>query len=315
MCVQPGLPAYAAVLFLSISGDASSLFPPGGLHRHHSSEGAKMSAGMKSNLAGAVGEDLRQKLQGFTTSVPTAAKALGLSQASAYRAVPGRTACDQIGWDYSGVRAGPSQDARLARKSGGLIVTTVATQGALALVEPLHYVPSIEPAAFDYSILPDDVADEARAVAQRVSGRNQRQNDLAFDTGKDLLSIKDRLGHGNWGKWLKAEFNWTERTAQNFMSVAQKFEGKYETVSHLPATTVYALAGPSTPEPLRNQIIERLEQGDISAGEIKTILSDAKAEAMQAAGMRSVLPRGADPLQLYRRRRKGRARAPRGGSR
>ena len=127
MCVQPGLPAHAAVLFLFISGDASSLFPPSGLHRHHSSEGAKMSAGMKSNLAGAVGEDLRQELQGFTTSVPTAAQALGLSRSLCLsRRAPGRTARDQIGWDNSGIGPAASPDARLTRKLGGLTWTSIS---------------------------------------------------------------------------------------------------------------------------------------------------------------------------------------------
>jgi hypothetical protein len=39
------------------------------------------------------------------------------------------------------------------------------------------------------------------------------------------------LPHGHFGIWLSVEFDWSERTAQNFMSVARSF--KYETIADL----------------------------------------------------------------------------------
>ena len=45
--------------------------------------------------------------------------------------------------------------------------------------------------------------------------------------------MKNALPHGRFGPWLKAEFGWTERTAQNFMNVAGQFGSKTEMISDL----------------------------------------------------------------------------------
>ena len=44
-----------------------------------------------------------------------------------------------------------------------------------------------------------------------------------IEIGKRLIAAKELVGHGNFGKWLEDNFNLKERSAQNFMAVAEKF--------------------------------------------------------------------------------------------
>ncbi|WP_366526618.1 DUF3102 domain-containing protein [Methylobacterium fujisawaense] len=64
--------------------------------------------------------------------------------------------------------------------------------------------------------------------------------------------------HGNFLPWIEAEFSMGERTARNFMQAAEAY-GKSAMVADLPATVLYALASPSTPEPIREEFMREAE--------------------------------------------------------
>jgi hypothetical protein len=53
-----------------------------------------------------------------------------------------------------------------------------------------------------------------------------------------------------------------ERTARNFVNVADKFGNKSTTVGDLPPSILYALAAPSTPDEVREEVVERVERGE-----------------------------------------------------
>lgn len=101
---------------------------------------------------------------------------------------------------------------------------------------------------FDYGSLDA----EARIVVQQrtgeIKGLMRRTASDIVEVGQKLIEVKDRLPHGEFGSWLAAEFEWTERTARRFMSVATAF--KADTVSDLnaDARTLYLLAAASTPD-------------------------------------------------------------------
>jgi hypothetical protein len=54
----------------------------------------------------------------------------------------------------------------------------------------------------------------------------------------------------------------TERTARNYMNAAAECGTKSEIVSVLPPTALYALSAPSTPAPVRDAVLVRLEAGE-----------------------------------------------------
>jgi hypothetical protein len=63
--------------------------------------------------------------------------------------------------------------------------------------------------------------------------------------------------------WLKDEFGWTDRTALNFIRVYGMAQ-KSERLSDLsfPMESLYLLAAPSTPEEVREDAVERAENGE-----------------------------------------------------
>ena len=131
---------------------------------------------------------------------------------------------------------------------------------------------------FDYDALPAEIRTEAKIVADEIK---RRMRGAVIEVGAALARIKDRLAHGQFGEWLVAEFGMTERTAQNYMSAAA-LAAKYETVSVLPAGSLYLLAAPSTPEPARNAVIDRLGRGEApSAKAIKALIADAKYQEQE----------------------------------
>jgi hypothetical protein len=130
---------------------------------------------------------------------------------------------------------------------------------------------------FDYSALPAEIANIARAVADRIKERRQLQMVAIIETGCDLLAVKKKLEHGQFLQWLQAEFAWTDRTARNYMQAAERFADKTEIISDLPPTEVYLLAAPSTPPSVRDAVVARLEAGErVEPGEVRELVRDAK---------------------------------------
>lgn len=141
--------------------------------------------------------------------------------------------------------------------------------------------------AFDYDTL--DI--ETRAVVHektgRIKERIRRTAQDIVDIGEDLIEVKDRLEHGQFGLWLKLEFDWDERTAQRFMSVAAMM--KSDTVSDLPradlskmdigAGALYVLAAKSTPQEVRREALERAYRGEqMTQSKVKELVRELKTK-------------------------------------
>lgn len=132
---------------------------------------------------------------------------------------------------------------------------------------------------FDYSPLDTKIAEKARSVADRIRERLKKTLEDLIEVGSDLLAVKEAVGHGHFGPWLRAEFGWTERTAQNFMSVAERFGGNTKAISHLPIdpTAAYLLAAPSAPDEARQNAVERAEAGErVTTAVAKEILAETR---------------------------------------
>ncbi len=149
---------------------------------------------------------------------------------------------------------------------------------------------------FNYDLLEAKVAEKARSSADRIREKMKRTVEDIIEIGNDLAAVRDALPHGQFGPWLRAEFGWTERTARNFMAVAEGF-GKTETISDLTIqpTAAYLLAAPSAPDEARETAIERAEAGEqITTAVAKEIL----AETRKKAGPKRQKPQPTDKLGL-----------------
>lgn len=135
----------------------------------------------------------------------------------------------------------------------------------------------IQTNSFNYFALDADIAIEARAAAERVKVRLRRTAEDIVEIGKELLSIKGKLNHGQFLPWIEAEFQMSDRTARNFIQVASRF--KSEIISDFNPTVLYQLAAPSTPDEVVEKATEKAESGEkVSVEDVKRW----KAELEQA---------------------------------
>ncbi len=132
---------------------------------------------------------------------------------------------------------------------------------------------------FNYDQLSAPVAVGAKAAAERIRLRLRRTAEDIIEIGRDLISVKKDIGHGNFLPWIDAEFGMSDQTARRFMQVAGLYGGKSNTVLNLEPSALYALAAPSTPADVRSEVEARAAEGeDIKANEIKRLTRE-KAEA------------------------------------
>ena len=130
---------------------------------------------------------------------------------------------------------------------------------------------------FDYSPLDTKIAEKARSAADRIRERLKKTMEDLIEVGTDLLAVKEALPHGQFLPWLKAEFGWSERTAQNFMSVAERFKSAKFAELPIQPSAAYLLAAPAVPDEARQVAIEKAEAGEtITFTTAKEIVAEAK---------------------------------------
>lgn len=133
-------------------------------------------------------------------------------------------------------------------------------------------------AAFDYARLDTEtrIVVQQRTEEIRVLVRRSAQD--IIDIGTKLIEIKARLGHGNFGTWLDAEFGWNWKTATSLMNVATKFVN-FTNLNQFAPSALYLLAAPSTPEDARSEAMERADAGEtITHAVAQTIVREYRTE-------------------------------------
>lgn len=132
---------------------------------------------------------------------------------------------------------------------------------------------------FAYSDLSVDVAQTVRDASQRIKVRMSRTVQDIIEIGRDLIEVKRTIGHGNFLPWIETEFGMNVRTAQRFMDSAENIGSKYDSVSLLPPTILYALAAPSTPDEVREQVVERVSKGEaVTVADIRDLKKTFEAK-------------------------------------
>lgn len=161
----------------------------------------------------------------------------------------------------------------------------VAVSAASERVAPTTTVEALEPTSsnvFDYAKIPTDkVRQQAQDAATRIRENMAKTKATYVAIGRDLLSIKAQLAHGEFSSWIAVEFEMTIRTAQNMMNAAELVD-KYTAVSILPPTVLYKLAAKSTPDGVRTKIAKQIQDGVIpQAKDIDTQIARGKEAAQE----------------------------------
>jgi hypothetical protein len=121
-----------------------------------------------------------------------------------------------------------------------------------------------------YEPIPPANADFIAAASERIKLRMRRTSEDIIEIGKDLIEVKKLINHGQFGFWLENEFEMTDRTARNFIRVAERFGGKSEVISDFKPTILCELASPSTPD----EVVEKAQS--VAAKGEKVTVADVK---------------------------------------
>ncbi len=108
----------------------------------------------------------------------------------------------------------------------------------------------------------------ARPLAQvtaELKAYKQQAAQSFIEIGKRLIEAKAQLSHGEWLEWLKNEAEFSERSAQNFMRIAENYSNP-QPIADLSYTKLLALL--QVPEDEREQF---LAESHLVNGEEKTV--------------------------------------------
>lgn len=131
---------------------------------------------------------------------------------------------------------------------------------------------------FDYSTLPDSERNTVQYNTLEIKKLAKRSAENIIIIGKLLTETKLVLGHGKFGKWLEAEFSWTQKQAIRFMNVFAKFDIMSNMDNYAP-TALYLLSEPSTPDSALERASVLANDGEyISAKRAKEIISDCRPD-------------------------------------
>lgn len=129
--------------------------------------------------------------------------------------------------------------------------------------------------AFDYAVVPEASRElvKIKTVETKILVRQTAHG--IIEIGKNLIEVKNAIGHGNWLPWLDAEFGFSDETARKFMNVASKFQPSLNL--DITPSALYLLAQNSTPDEVRQTAIEMAESGETpTAKEIKELKAKNK---------------------------------------
>ena len=149
------------------------------------------------------------------------------------------------------------------------------------------------------------INEEHRACEQAVISAVEH----AIRAGEMLLEAKERAGHGNWGDWLRENFEGSERHAQRYMHIARRKDELNPTrVSGLSLRgALRELSAPSEDEGVTDPTRKLTELEGVMADMTKDMIVAGRAlaeieesESYKAAGFRTFSRYCSDRLRLRR---------------
>ena len=146
---------------------------------------------------------------------------------------------------------------------------------------------------FDYGQIPAGHRERVVRAAEVIREASEAAVDSIVRIGRELAEVKKRLGHGQFTEWIAAEFELSERMAQNYMNVARTYgdEAKAKRVSLFGPSVIYLLAAPSTPDEVREQV-------EVQFAETGIVPTRAEVKALRDAQKPAPPPPLAEPVYI-----------------
>jgi hypothetical protein len=128
-------------------------------------------------------------------------------------------------------------------------------------------------------IVPVEVA-VLRAQADRIRKLERSITASAIEIGRELVSIKSRLQHGQFGPWVKSECGFDIRSAERYIALARAVEDdepKATALSLLPLTLAHELVSKSAPPELVDEVLDCAAKGEaIEAADVAARLAKSR---------------------------------------
>lgn len=122
---------------------------------------------------------------------------------------------------------------------------------------------------------------ESRIVVQQrtseIHSLVRRSAQDIFDIGQKLAEVRSKLAdnkQGGFEGWLKAEFEWSYRTALNFIRVYEQFNNENFSLLDIAPSALYLLAAPSTEPETRQQFIEQAKTEPVTHKQVKQAVKE-----------------------------------------
>lgn len=79
-----------------------------------------------------------------------------------------------------------------------------------------------------------------RLEKEIITLKNQTAENIIL-MGQKFIEAKKLVPHGKWGNWLEEKIGFSQRTANQFMRIAQEYGSNSQAISNLEATKIYLL--------------------------------------------------------------------------
>jgi hypothetical protein len=128
----------------------------------------------------------------------------------------------------------------------------------------------------------------------RIRGYGKMVVSGIVEIGRELVSAKQRVGHGRYTAFVTERLSWSIQSAERFVHVHRLFQNQqvvdFDGLT-IDATSLYRIAAPSTPAEVRDEVLAKAaEPGGISREEVDRIVLEAR-EAEQAVAIKTVADR------------------------
>lgn len=153
---------------------------------------------------------------------------------------------------------------------------------------------------FDYASLDTVTAQFVQQQTGQIRILMRRTAQDIVEIGRRLVSIKEKLGHGYFLKWLAVEFDGHRDTANRFMQVAKEFGNvNMSEITAIEISALYRLAAPSTPQAARDEALARAAAGESitysAAKNIENKYTPARSKRKPSVKKTSLAPTSAQP--------------------
>lgn len=86
---------------------------------------------------------------------------------------------------------------------------------------------------------------ELKEIESNIKRLKNQAAESIIQLGYELIRAKEKLPHGEWGNWLRDRVNFSQRTANIYMRIANEFGANPQAISNLEVTKLTSVVAKS----------------------------------------------------------------------